>query len=44
MAGHVESPFSRRIIGGEGDVVRVDRSADGRDELAFTLEERAARQ
>ncbi|HKH76901.1 MAG TPA: ATP-dependent Clp protease ATP-binding subunit, partial [Rubrobacteraceae bacterium] len=43
----IENPLSSRIIGGEfdpGDVVLVDRSDDGRDELTFSVKERAAQQ
>jgi ATP-dependent Clp protease ATP-binding subunit ClpA len=41
----IENPLSSRIIGGEFDpdvVVLVDRSDDGRDELTFSVKERAA--
>ncbi len=43
----IENPLSSRIIGGEfdpGDVVVVDRSQDGRDELTFTTKVSATKQ
>ena len=43
----IENPLSSRIIGGKfdpGDVVLVDRSDNGRDELTFSVKERAAQQ
>jgi ATP-dependent Clp protease ATP-binding subunit ClpC len=43
----IENPLSSRIIGGEfnpGDIVVVDRSQDGRDELTFKTKVAAAQQ